>query len=286
MGEIKLNKWMVTAGISALLVVVCGGAGGALFALNMEKVSNKNDKGVNEIKEVSSEKPAQTDDNPNGWRNTYYDWYFYKDNKKQIGWIQNNGRWYYLGSDGKMKTGWIEYKNKSYYLNYDGSMVINTTIDGKYLNSNGLIEDSSGAVSYIKQADAYNNDPDKISVETARGLIYSNIDADDRVFLKNEQTKYIEEVTPDSNDDQARKIYVNLRVKENMYKFKGSHNSLFFVNVNTGDTYLFDAGGDGKIGSGIYAFQNGKRTESWRIGEWGDDSYIVHSSAGEDWAKL
>lgn len=286
MGDMKLNKRILIAGIAAVLVVVGGGVGGALLALNTgsNSADAKNNNKVQNAEKVSVD-TTKTEKNPNGWRNENNGWYFYKNDEKQTGWMQNGDAWYYLGSDGEMKTGWIQYKNKSYYLDYEGSMVIDTTIDGCYLNDSGLIEDLPKAQ---KQSNKGNSEPSKsdgkITVDGAKDLIYSNIDANDRVFLINGQAEYITEVTPNSGDGQAQKIYDNLGVKENMYKFNANYNSSFFVSEDSGATYLFDGGG--KIGSGFYVLESGKRTDSWRIGEWNDNSYIAHSSNGDDWAKL
>lgn len=71
-----------------------------------------------------------------------------------------------------------------------------------------------------------------------------------------------------------------------MYKFQANYNSTFFVCKNTGTTYLFDAGGNGKIGCGVYLLKNGSRADTWRIGGLHDNSNVVHSYNGEDWAQL
>lgn len=44
------------------------------------------------------------------------------------GWLRDNDRWYYLnprqdiGVEGEMVTGWLDLEGRSYYLNFDGSM--------------------------------------------------------------------------------------------------------------------------------------------------------------------
>jgi hypothetical protein len=136
MGDMKLSKSILIGGIAATLIVIGSGIGGGLYALNMERSSDKiqNNK-AETLNSINSE------NNLNGWENKGGSWSFYKDNEKQNGWIQDKNLWYYLGSDGKMRTGWIKDKDNWYYLNSDGSMATNKTVDGCYLNANGLIED-------------------------------------------------------------------------------------------------------------------------------------------------
>lgn len=54
----------------------------------------------------------------NGWYKKDNNWYYYKEDKKQTGWLKDtDGRWYYLQANtGKMLTGWIKYKGKDCYL--------------------------------------------------------------------------------------------------------------------------------------------------------------------------
>ena len=132
-----MTKSILIGGTAAALVVVGAGIGGGLFALNMEKNS---DKVQNPKTEALS--TANSENNLNGWSNKDGGWSFYKNNEKQNGWLQDKNSWYYLGTDGKMRTGWIKDKDTWYYLNSDGSMATNTTVDGCYLNASGLIEDT------------------------------------------------------------------------------------------------------------------------------------------------
>jgi glucan-binding YG repeat protein len=54
------------------------------------------------------------------------------------GWQQVDGKWYYLNPTGAMATGWINLEGKWYYLYGDGSMANSTTIDGYYVDENGV----------------------------------------------------------------------------------------------------------------------------------------------------
>lgn len=45
---------------------------------------------------------------------------------------------YYFGEDGVIKEGWINYNGKWYYIYSDGLMATDTTIDGYYINKNGV----------------------------------------------------------------------------------------------------------------------------------------------------
>jgi hypothetical protein len=42
-----------------------------------------------------------------------------------------------------MQTGWKQINGNWYYLNSDGAMASNTTVDGYYLSSNGVMEQKS-----------------------------------------------------------------------------------------------------------------------------------------------
>ena len=66
----------------------------------------------------------------------YFDEHCYMVTKK---WIKSATRevWYYLGEDGKMATGWIEDDGKRYYLNDQGEMQHDCVVDGITLNSDG-----------------------------------------------------------------------------------------------------------------------------------------------------
>lgn len=80
-----------------------------------------------------------------GWRQISGSWYFIgPDGSKQTGWQKIDGKWYYMNDNGIMQTGWLKspYSGKWYYLNptsngYKGVMLINTTIDGYKIGSDG-----------------------------------------------------------------------------------------------------------------------------------------------------
>ena len=55
----------------------------------------------------------------------------------QRGWVQVNGKWYFLDSSGKMLTGWVQVAGVWYYLFGDGSMAVNTVIDGWTIDGSG-----------------------------------------------------------------------------------------------------------------------------------------------------
>lgn len=146
----SLGKGSIIAGVSIGIVVVGAATGGAILAVNMP--SNN----------VSSATKIEEKVKLNGWQQKNGNWYYYKDDAAKTGWIQDNNNWYYLddsgkmklnwvqdknkwfylGSDGKMRTGWIQDQGKWYYINSDGTMAANTTIDGCYLNENGIIIDT------------------------------------------------------------------------------------------------------------------------------------------------
>ncbi len=48
------------------------------------------------------------------------------------GWLQLQGKWYYLQPDGRMATGWIHLGTDWYYLDTNGVMLTGETeIEGK-----------------------------------------------------------------------------------------------------------------------------------------------------------
>ena len=73
-------------------------------------------------------------------------------------WIEDNGKWYYIGNDGFMKTGWqliggqwyyldsagvrqsgwIKYNDQWYFLYPNGVMAVNTVIDGRQFGADGI----------------------------------------------------------------------------------------------------------------------------------------------------
>ncbi|AGF59652.1 hypothetical protein B0P06_006073 [Clostridium saccharoperbutylacetonicum] len=147
-----MGKNVLILGVTSAVVVIACGAGGAIYALNASSDSTPSKATANY--ELKKEQAKQ-----NGWNQKDGDWYYYKDDKVQTGWVQDNGswyycddsgkmklnwlqdksKWYYLGSDGKLRTGWIKDSDKWYYMNNDGTMAVNTTIDGCYLNQDGII---------------------------------------------------------------------------------------------------------------------------------------------------
>ena len=150
-----MGKSALILGAASAVVVIACGAGGAIYSLNASNSDNTQNKTANY--ELQKEQAKL-----NGWNQKDGAWYYYKDDKVQTGWVQDNGswyylddsgkmklnwiqdknKWYYLGSDGKLRTGWIKDNDKWYYMNSDGTMAVNTTVDGNYLNANGLIEET------------------------------------------------------------------------------------------------------------------------------------------------
>jgi GH25 family lysozyme M1 (1,4-beta-N-acetylmuramidase) len=87
------------------------------------------------------------------WKKENSMWFYYENGKKRIGWLNENGNWYYLKEDtgqmvsnwyqvagkwylfyssGIMAYGWVRSMNKYYYLNEKGQMLTGKqTINGK-----------------------------------------------------------------------------------------------------------------------------------------------------------
>ena len=76
-----------------------------------------------------------------GWQLIDSVWYYLRSDGSMAGnaWVQTSGQWYYLTGSGEMATAcWIEWKGDWYYLYSSGAMATNATIDGYYVNSNGI----------------------------------------------------------------------------------------------------------------------------------------------------
>lgn len=78
-----------------------------------------------------------------GWAQYDRQWYYLNpaNGMMQTGWILDNGKWYYTKpSDGTMQTGWLVTDGKWYYLDpvYGGAMSTNTTVEGHYINAEGV----------------------------------------------------------------------------------------------------------------------------------------------------
>ena len=75
-----------------------------------------------------------------GWELVNGSWYLFDDTGAMLkGWKQVDGKWYYLNPNGVMATGWISLEGKWYYLYGDGSMAKSTTINGYYVDKNGVL---------------------------------------------------------------------------------------------------------------------------------------------------
>ena len=66
-------------------------------------------------------------------------WYYMDDTgiATENKWIKDYEKWYFLKEDGSMATSWIQSNGNWYYLDSSGEMLLNTTVDGFVLGSNG-----------------------------------------------------------------------------------------------------------------------------------------------------
>lgn len=84
----------------------------------------------------------RTDGTPiTGWNYINGEWYYFNQQYEMVtGWLSSNSFWYFLSSSGAMQTGWSNIDGQWYYFAPNGIMVVNTYIDGYYINSNGVWE--------------------------------------------------------------------------------------------------------------------------------------------------
>ena len=80
--------------------------------------------------------------------------YYYINDEKQTGWVQDGYYSYYMNTDGVMQTGWIKDKGDWYYLDTDGKMCANHWIENKYfVDQNGrMLKNTSkvmGKTTYV-----------------------------------------------------------------------------------------------------------------------------------------
>lgn len=122
MKRIRIIEIMTVLCISSLVISGCGNT-------SQSESSAQNEEAKSQI----------TD----GWNDINGSKYYYEDGEKKTGWLKLENNWYYLGDDGKQRIGWIKDENENWhYMNDDGTMATNTTVDGKYLNKEGLIEET------------------------------------------------------------------------------------------------------------------------------------------------
>lgn len=98
-----------------------------------------------------------------GWKSINGAWYYLNgDGSMKTGWVKDGEEWYYLNSSGAMATGWINDSGKWYYLNSNGTLASNISVDGYFINRDGVWDktgDNKVVVSTDKaEYDANSND--------------------------------------------------------------------------------------------------------------------------------
>ena len=76
------------------------------------------------------------------WKYLDGNWYYYINEVLQDGWVNDNGKWYYLEPDGQMVIGWSKLDNNWYYFNESGTMATEwLKLDNNwyYLNKGGTM---------------------------------------------------------------------------------------------------------------------------------------------------
>lgn len=151
---------------------------------------------VNMGKEETSSTQETESKTADGWQEEDGSKYYYKNNTKQTGWLQLGDQWYYLGNDGKMRTGWIVDDNDKWrYMNEDGTMATNTTIDGRYINKYGEIQDSPAQAAQNNAASGNSGEGNSSS-----GVSYQNYKNGRYGFSIDYPTYFRVDMVPDNGD--------------------------------------------------------------------------------------
>ena len=232
-----MNKTFIIAGVISGVIVIFCAVGGAMLAVNMQSYGVENT--------VPTTSSIEVKENLNGWKQKGADWYYYKDDKEQTGWLQYNNKWYYIGDDGKMRVGWIQDHNNWYYLNTDGTMATNTTIDGCYLNEEGLIEETPKP----QVAEKHDNNIEKS--DGSRHAVSSQNEAMDTIYNNdsiNYQLVYQGIFSKEKINDELRKYFEGFQLDESAYVFyiydneSGDVGYIYYVGKDTGTVYRRDGG--------------------------------------------
>lgn len=173
-------------------------------------------------------------------------YYLNSSGKMQTGWIFDDGNWHFLGSDGAMKIGWIKDQDKWYYLKIDGAMATGWIVSKDkwyYLNSSGAMETGwgrSGAnLYYLNQDGAMETGWIKITND----WYYFNNDGSMKSgewFYYNDEWYYLS-----STGDMKRGW---LRINDKYYYF--NENGTMRTSAKTIDGYTYEFNKDGSANFG------------------------------------
>lgn len=220
-----------------------------------------------------------------GWIKKDNNWYYYKADKKQTGWLKNtDNRWYYLQANtGIMRTGWINYKGKQCYLAekasgkfkegqaYQNITVVFSGVSYKFDNDcyaikvdNSLVSDS--LINFVKSYEGFSaiKYKDAVGVLTQgyglTGKYIANLPAS---ITEEKATELLKEVI---NKDYAFKIKADLDSKGITLK-QWQFDALVSMSYNIGTAGLLSSTLYKRICAGV-------RNSSLK------DNFIVWSNAG------
>lgn len=262
-GDKGMNKNLIIIAILAFIVVI-GGSGISAFIL-------VNSQAPIQTAEYSNSMAADVDNKKeeklNGWKEEKGSWYFYKDNEKQKDWVKDKDSWYYLGTDGKMRIGWIKSNDKWYYMNEDGTMATNTTIDGCYLNNDGIIDETpTSAKSNNETISDNSSQSTTISPDKAIELIREN----DSIYINRKQNAissemgYNIQLVLDYYDEDSMD---SSTFNENCYGIalyaEGEEICTYLVGKQTGNVYILPHQG----GFNYYQIKNNQVVKTFYMGK-------------------
>ena len=108
-----------------------------------------------------------------------------------------------------MRTGWIKDKDQWYYLNKDGTMATNVTIDGCYLNAEGIIEETPAPVPTKTNSNTKSSNNSQTS--SSSGYAVTSFDQAEQIIRKNDSV-YLQ------NQNPSNAYYMRLARISNEYQ--------------------------------------------------------------------
>ena len=102
-----------------------------------------------------------------------------------------------------MRTGWIKDKDQWYYLNKDGTMATNVTIDGCYLNDEGIIEETPAPAPTKTNSNTKSSNNSQTS--SSSGYAVTSAEQAEQI-VRNQDSAYIQNSNPSNYNIRFARI--------------------------------------------------------------------------------